>query len=293
MAAADKQPWSPAQANQAVGQLLSDLFGDRPSDLAIPIAHWAATSKPFLAFAQLYQSKIRKKARICRDAEETYNLYCELRTAYLLLQEPTFAVAYEPSLKEPGRSADFAVTFRTHTTFHVEVTRLRTSQQEQQLSQETAGASGPEDPMDFIRRYEGRRMADVVCEKLGQMSPATANVLWIWGGSRVIHELDVEQVMLDLKRRAEQRDAGLYARYGFAKPADFIRDFQRLSAILVQSLHPQGGDRSTHWWQNKDSRHPFPAKVAHRLLSSVAADPSLPFTAGDSPDGVGSAEGQF
>jgi hypothetical protein len=93
--------------------------------------------------------------------------------------------------------------------------------------------------------------------------------------------------MLDLKRRAEQRDADLFSRYGFAKPADFFRYYQRLSAILVQSLHEQGSNRSPLYWQNKDTRHPLPPKVANRLRSLIAADASPVFIANqveDHPD---------
>ncbi|MEZ4831242.1 MAG: hypothetical protein R2873_04420 [Caldilineaceae bacterium] len=114
----------------ATHQLLDSLWDGQPTPLSIPLTDWVTRSKSFFSFAQTNQGKIRKKIRICRTLEETYNLYCELRTAYLLLQEPKFALAYEPAVKEKGRSADFAVTFRTHTPFHVEVTRLTVSQLE-------------------------------------------------------------------------------------------------------------------------------------------------------------------
>ncbi|MBX2998479.1 MAG: hypothetical protein KF893_08195 [Caldilineaceae bacterium] len=262
----------------AAHQLLHDLFGDQPSLLSIPFADWVTTSKPFLAFAQTYQSKIRKKIRTCQTLEETYNLYCELRTAYLLLQEPKFALAYESAGKE-GRSADFAVTFRTHTTFHVEVTRLRASQQEQQFH---AGAgsldlSTQAEQIDFLRRYESRRLADAVCDKIEQLSPATPNLLWIWSESRLLHEFDVEQGMLGLKRSIEQREAPLFSRYGYEKPADFIRYYQRLSAMLIQSLSDQGMQPSFVWWQNKDIRHPFPSKVTNLLHSCIQSDASQAF----------------
>ena len=291
MATKGKLPTSPLLHNlTAAGQLLlDDLFEGQHNPLFKPFEQWVATSKPFMTFAQTYQRKIRKKVRMSRDAQETYNVYCELRTAYLLLQESKFAVAYEPYAKEQGRSADLAVTFRTHTTFHVEVTRLSISHQEQQLYQQenASSESSLENQTDLIRRYESRRLADVVCEKFGQLSPATPNVLWVWSESRVMHELDVGQVMLGLKRRAEQRDADMFSRYGFAKPADFIRYYQRLSAILVQSLHEQGPNRSPLWWQNKDARYPFPSKLTNRLRSLVAADISQDFTANHVEDPSG------
>jgi hypothetical protein len=231
-----------------------------------------------MAFLQSYLSKIRKKVRMSRDAEETYNLYCELRTAYLLLQEPKFAVAYEPYGLREGRSADFAVTFRTNTVFHVEVTRQRRAHQEEQLAQADGSAEpSREQETSFMRRYESRRLVDVVCEKFGQLSPDTPNVLWVWGESRVLPELDVGQIMVELRRRVEQRDADLFARYGFGKPADFIRYYQRLSAIVLQNPRTQGANSSPHIWQNKDARYSLPAKIATLLPSRIAADNSLPF----------------
>ena len=163
---------------------------------------------------------------------------------------------------------------------HVEVTRLRASRHEQQLFQQTSAAgSGAEDPNAFLLRYESRRLADVVCDKFGQLSPDTPNVLWVWSESRMMHELDVGQVMLDLKRSVEQRDAGLYARYGFAKPADFIRYYQRVSAILVHPLHEHTPAGSPLWWQNNDTRRPLPPKVAVLLRSLVTTDTSPAFPA--------------
>jgi hypothetical protein len=266
--------------NQAAAQLLLDLFGEQQNELFRPFEQWVATSKPFTTFAQKYLSKIRKKVRMSRDVEETYNLYCELRTAYLLLQEPKFAVAYELYGMEQGRSADFTVTFRTNMLFQVEVTRLRASQQEQQLSRhEGANDEAGAEQSDLIRRYESRRLADVVCEKFGQLSPSTPNILWVWGESRAMRELEMGQVMLDLKRRAEQRDADLFARYRLGKPADFIRYYQRLSAIVLQRLHEPGPDRFPLLWQNKDSKHPLPSKVAKLLRSLIAADNSPDFAA--------------
>lgn len=291
MAAKGKHHSSPLPPKStAADQLILGLFDGRPNALSMPIEYWVISSKSFMAFAQTYQQKIRKKISVSRNADETYNLYCELRTAYLLLQEPKFTVAYEPYGKEHGRSADFAVTFRTHTTFHVEVTRLRTSQQEQQFYQQKDNRDKAdknkadknaekdkgkdEEKTDLLLRHESRRIADVVCDKFAQSSPSTPNILWIWSESRVMHKLDIGQVMLDLKRRVEQKDASTFARYGFEKPADFIRYYQRVSAILVQSLHTPEPHRSHLWWKNKDARHPLPTAVTNRLHSLVTADTS-------------------
>src|SRR5690606_6489190 len=112
-----------------------------------------------------------------------------------------------------------------------------------------------DEQIQLMRRYESRRLADVVCEKFGQFSPNRPNVLWVWGESRVMYEVELGQVMVDLRRRAEQRDAELFARHNFDKPADVIRHFQRLSAIVVHCLHEPELNRQL-WWHNSDSRFP-------------------------------------
>jgi hypothetical protein len=272
-----------ADKKQERADLLADLFGEGQRDsapaLAKPLEAWLTTSKSFTAFTQTYQRKIAKKIRICRDVEESYNLYCELRTAYLLVQEPTFAVAYELLTKEQGRSADFTVTFRTNTPFHVEVTRLRLSQQEQQLAQQGADTTVAEQEA-YLRGVEGRRLTDVVCDKFGQFSPSAPNVLWVWSESHALLEVEVASLMAALKRGIEQRDEALMARYGFDKPADFVRALQRLSALVVLPLGEVSAMRMPLWWLNKDARHPLPGRVLNHVRGLIAADDSLPFVRG-------------
>jgi hypothetical protein len=265
----------------ALQQHLTYLFDDRPHVLSRPLKHWLTTSKPFALFSQTYQPKIRKKVQTIQGAQEAHGVYCELRTAYLLLQEPKFAIEYEPYGKQHGRSPDFAVTYRTRMTFHVEVTCLRASQQEQQLGARERDEENNtlEGSTAFIRRYQSRRLADVVCSKLGQLSPSTPNVLFMWVQSELMHEIDIEQVMTTLKWRAEQRDANLLSRYGFRNPADFIRHYQRLSVILVQSLEAQEADKKPLVWHNNDVRYPLPSKVKDILCSLITTDKSQTFRA--------------
>ncbi|MCC6166942.1 MAG: hypothetical protein IT329_06905 [Caldilineaceae bacterium] len=269
-------------------QMRAALFDDSPHTLAQPFEDWLTSSKSFALFVQTYQQKIRKKIRMSRDDEELYNLYCELRTAYLLVQEPKFAVAYEPYTKQQGRSPDFSVTYRTHTTFHVEVTRLHAP--DQGLPPGTQGAGpendetideanrglnqGPEESTAWRGRDASRRLADVVCDKVRQLSPSTPNVLWMWVQSQAMDEIDLAQQLPALKRRAEQRDAALLARHGFRNPADFIRHYQRLSLILAQSPQTQAEAGSPLVWINNDARYPLPAPVRHILCTIITTDSS-------------------
>ncbi len=266
----------------ALQQYLAELFDDRPHALSRPFTHWLTSSKPFPTFAQTYRQKIRKKVRVAQGTEEIYDLYCELRTAYLLLQEPKFAVEYELHGNRQGRSPDFTVTYRTHTPFHVEVTRLRMSQQERQLYGQGAAAERHDlaENAAFLRLNESRRLTDVVCDKLGQLLPGAPNVLSIWVQSKVVQEIDVEQLMSALTRRVEAKDADLLARHGFRNPADFIRNYRRLSIVLVQSLQTQASDQTPLVWINREAKHPLPAKVADLLGSLIMMDQSLDFSAG-------------
>jgi hypothetical protein len=83
-----------------------------------------------------------------------------------------------------------------------------------------------------------------------------------------------------LKRRVEQRDADLLARYSFRNPAEFIRYYQRLSVILVQSLQAQEANKTPLVWHNNDSRYPLAAKLSNLLCSLITTDNSSEFMIG-------------
>lgn len=132
----------------------------------------------------------------------------ELEAAYWLLQEKRFTLAYEPYGQGTGRGSDFAVTFRTRITFNVEVTRMH------------ARAEGELTLFDL--QVEGRRLADIVSSKLGQMQPSMMNLLVIMADEPRLCELETGQVLNQLKQRAEQKEVLLFQRHGFRDTADFL-----------------------------------------------------------------------
>lgn len=253
--------------NQATVALLEEIFDAQPTAearaLAQACARWL-TAKRFAAFVQEHRLKIRKKVRVLRHAAEAHDLACELYTAYLLLQEVKFDVAYEPRQHARGRSADFGVTFRTHTHFFVEVTRIRSALPEPEAESEHA---------------LGLRLAHAVCEKLGQCATETPNVLWVWGDRAFLEAVAPDEAMAALKRRAEQSEDAWWTRYGFAKRADFMRQLQRLNAIVLQDdtilakddVVEAGARAPAKWWANSDTRHTLPAPIAHHLRTLVGA----------------------
>ena len=252
MARSKKRRPAAIQSAQATEQLIADLFEDNSHPLREPLRHWITSSKRFAAFVEFNHNKIRSKLKIHRDVEAAQDLQCELASAYWLLQTPKFEVAYEPYKSQAGRGTDFAVVFRTHTVFNVEVTRLRTPPPGQPHRPDRREPNPGTD-----RTYDHRRFVDMLCDKLGQLLPSMSNVLSVWADSRTIHNLDVEQITAALKGRIEARDPEVLQRYGYRNPADFFRLYQRLSAIWLLKLQPELDGVHPLLWINRQARHPL------------------------------------
>jgi hypothetical protein len=245
-----------------VDELLTYLFDDPAHFLAASLAAWMTASPRFTAFVATYRDKIRKKIRGMRDAEGLRDLLLELETAYLLLQERRFAVAYEPYGKGKARSPDFSVTFRTRVTFNVEVTRMRVSNRSQRLNAEAISAdhNAAEQPL-FDMEHESSRLADIVCGKLGQMLPNMINLLVIIADSSAACDLDVGEAMRRLKTRAESNDTSLFTRNGFYDTSDFFKHYQRLSGVLMRSAVDHEAAGCPVLWANNQAKRPLPRDV--------------------------------
>src|SRR5512140_1336203 len=83
--------------------LLLSLFDGKPHPLAPLLVDWLGTSRRFAAFVSANETKIRKKLRSTREPESLRDLQLELETAYLLLQERSLSVAYEPQPRLRGQ----------------------------------------------------------------------------------------------------------------------------------------------------------------------------------------------
>ena len=202
-----------------IDELLTYLFNGQAHLLAGPMATWLTSSRRFTAFVTTFRDKIRKKLRTTQDHETLYDLRLELETAYLLLQERTLNLSYEPEQSKQVRSPDFAVTFTTSLTFMVEVTRLR---------------AAPSSDNALTLPLEGERLADAICSKLGQFLPKRSNVLIVGMDIPRITQSDLQAVMLRIQQRAERNDSAFWQRYGFRDRADFFHHYQRLSEVLVR-----------------------------------------------------------
>jgi hypothetical protein len=226
--------------------LVGYLFDEKPHILAEPMARWIESSRRFKDFADTYRDKIRKKIRITHSDSAIKDLEVELETAYRLLQQKRFAVVYEPYGSQKTRGPDFAVTFKS-ISFNVEVTRISPD--------ETEGTP----------QEAALRLMDTVCDKLGQMRPGMINILAVAIDGRLFSALEIDQAMAQLKGRAEHKDAALFGRYGYVKPADFFKQYLRLSAILIRPTGQPQEKPAIILWLNNQTKHPLPRPVQNIL----------------------------
>ena len=236
-----------------IDELLTYLFDGQPHLLAPQIVTWLDSSRRFTAFVTTFRDKIRKKLRTTQDHETLYDLRLELETAYLLLQERTLNLSYEPEQSKQVRSPDFAVTFTTSLTFMVEVTRLR---------------AAPSSDNTLTLPLEGERLADAICSKLGQFLPKRSNVLIVGMDIPRITQSDLQAVMLRIQQRAERNDSAFWQRYGFRDRADFFHHYQRLSEVLVRGSKLQV-EEPVVASINPQAKHPLPGKVRTVLYRSL------------------------
>ena len=96
------------------------LFSGEPHPLAPQRMSWLGTSRRFANLVSATKSKVRKKLRAAHDPESAADLLLEFETAFLLLQERSFSLEYEPQLQGQPRQPDFAVSFTIHSTFMLE-----------------------------------------------------------------------------------------------------------------------------------------------------------------------------
>jgi len=225
--------------------LLTYLFDGQPHLIFQSMAMWLDSSRRFAIFVSTFQDKIRKKLRTTQDQESLLDLQLELETAYLLLQERSLSVEYEPELSKRIRSPDFAVTFTTSLTFMLEVTRVQ---------------ADPTNTVDL-------QLANTIPGKLGQLLPQHSNALLVGIETMGLTSSDIRAAMLSIQQRAERNDSTFLQQHGFRDRSDFFRHYQRLSEILVRGPDFEG-TKSIVTWVNPQAKHPLPSKVRTALYRS-------------------------
>ncbi len=225
-------------ADELLDYLFDGGFRDgKESPLRADFARWLQISRRFRPFATTYRDKIRAKLRLVRDEGAMKDLAAELETAALLLRDERFAVEYETYVASKHRGPDFAVAYRTNTPFNVEVRRIRGVALEDQDGDARVG-----------------RLMGAMCSKVGQMPPGMVNLLWLVG-EREIPEDDLARATSTLRQLAETKVEDYFTRRGFESAADFRRQFQRLSGIVLRN--PSG----LKVWPNPLARHRVPPEI--------------------------------
>lgn len=224
-----------------VDELLLEIFGGGKPFLYADFETWVHGSRRFKAFAIEYRTKIRAKLKNVRSESGMKDLRAELETAALLVQSERLAVAYETYAALKQRGPDFTVTWKTHTPFNVEVRRIRRIEVDDGSSDASM-----------------TKLMTVVCEKLGQMPPGIVNLLWLTG-ARELTGAELHRAAMMLRQLAEQQAQEYFTRRGFHSTADFMKQYHRLSGIV---LHHAGGNAV---WRNELARHPVPREIAAEL----------------------------
>jgi hypothetical protein len=244
-------------------ELLRYLFDHRPHPLTEVVAGWLGSSRPFAAFVQTFRDKMRKKLRSTQTEDGILDLRLEFETAFLLLHERSFSLAYEPQPPGLARSPDYAVTYTTSHTFMLETTRLRAEILAQSGTTDLAG-------MQPSNRLVSERVGQTIAGKLGQLLPQQSNVLLIGVAGEPLSTAELQAAMLRIQQRAEQNDTLFLQRHRFRDRADFFRHYQRLSEIVVRSAL-DATDQSCHAWVNTQAKHPLPGRVRTALYRRLSA----------------------
>jgi hypothetical protein len=219
--------------------LLPYIFSDTRLPLAVQFERWLQESPRFRLFAETYRDKIRKKVRGVTEPEGYRDLQSELAIAYFLAGERKFEVEYERYGIGRGRGPDFSVTYKTHTRFDVEVTRLR------------GGDGGAPEP---------GKLAGTLCAKLLQMPPSMINVLALDVPDASYTEEDLAGGLRILMERAEHKDDEYFTRRGYLGTRDFFKYYSRLSAVRL--VTPAGPPILR---LQQGARHPLPPDLANIL----------------------------
>ncbi|MCE7983148.1 MAG: hypothetical protein DYG89_18385 [Caldilinea sp. CFX5] len=236
----------------AIDDLLPQLLGNDPYGLTPVFRQWLVASRRFRTFAESYQSKIRAKLRTAGDKDALHDLLFELTVARWLLQEKRFQLAYEQQPVRAAPGPDFTVTFTTKTSFHVEVTRIRT-------------VSPVEHDATLPAELYANKLLQVILGKLMQVKTGATNLLLIGLASAVATEVNLDGLLKSVRQRIEGNDATLLARSRLRTPGEFFKHYHALSGILLYISEPPTAGAATATapllWLNKEAKYPLLPQV--------------------------------
>ncbi len=227
--------------NPAAARLAEYLHDGSDGPMADEVAGWLSASPRFRAFADAHRDKIRKKLRGATDADARLDVRAELSVAHLLLADRRMELAFEASGSTRG-GPDFAVEFRDHAAFNLEVTRLH-------------------------RAASGAALGRVLLAKLRQLPPGSPNALLVAVSDPAV---DIADAVRALRTRVDARDDIVLSRGGFADPAGFYLRFLRLGAVVAW-CEAAGGEARASAWVNGSARIAVPAPALRAAVAALRA----------------------
>jgi hypothetical protein len=256
--------WHFKETSATINHISSDdllvyLFDGKWSSMKSQYRLWLGESPRFQKFTETYKDKIRKKIRNQTDEASILDLTAELATAYLLVENPRFQVAYEPYTSGKTRGPDFAVTTNSGITFNVEATRMRDLLPDVGTLQ--LQNTDLEQLQMLLSQAAGERIGEVVWNKLSQMRASMANLLVIHAEEPFVSTVRLGPAMARLKLRAEHKDPDLYLHGDLRTPADFVKYYQRLNGILLRCADTKNtGNPCQQAWENRSAKLLLPEK---------------------------------
>ncbi len=219
-----------------IDTLLSEIFATRKPRFYAEFASWLRGSRRFREFAHTYRNKIRAKLTNAKHPSSLEDLYAELQAAAILCSEQRFVVEYEHYAAAKQRGPDFTVLFKSHTLFNVEVRRVQS---------------------------ESNYLEQVLAEKAKQLPAGILNVLWLAIDGELAEDR-VQQALSQLIQHAQHKDESYFASLGHENAGSFLKQFQRMSAVLVLGT-------STLLLTNPVARHVAPNDLLSALRRLTSA----------------------
>ena len=226
----------------SVERLAQHLFdGVDDPDLAGEIEAWLVASPRFRSFADANRDKVRKKLRTAGDDAARADVRAELEVARELLDDRRIELTFEPR-GSVGGGPDFAVRFRDHHAFDLEVTRPR-------------------------RALDEHVVGGTLLVKLRQLPPGVANAVLIVGQTGEGSPTDIGAAVRAIRARADAKDEPYFTRRAFEGTRQFYDRFLRLGAVVMWDR--SGAGRAATAWRNPSARIPVPERALAAVVSRL------------------------
>ena len=112
---------------------------------------------------------------------------------------------------------------------------------------------------------EYSRIAGTVCQKIGQLPAGMINILAISSDSEHYLASDGAAAMAGLRARAERKDDAFFTRRGFLGAGDFLKQYQRMSAVLFHTHLAASDGQPIQLWLNAIARQRPPNDLRNAL----------------------------